>query len=437
VTVVRTALLAGVVDPRRIVGADREHAAYDHFCMRHGLTPSAQAVTLYLTSLLDSGHVHGRGLRYRLHLLDLHARIAGMTPPSQDPDLRRYLRGLHRAASLALPEKGVDPLHVELLHTVLDAIAKPRRPQLRDAAVLLLANATGLPTQVLSALRWDHVRFQTASIEVTVPPMPRRGPRLYSPLTVPATAGASCPREALLRWRREAGPAQQPVFSLNGRSCDVSEIRPVVALLSRSPSRAGNVRPRLAGDRLEGLVARILAPQPRAVRDRALLLLAFTAALGTDEAARLLQANVVTTDKGLRLRLPNRAQLWTAVPASRHDAPCPADAWRGWQQVMRARGVAGPDRPAFTRIAGVVVKPEPLQDQGLNLIVDQACAAAALRGDWSFTSLRSGFIRTAIRAGAPEHIVGRQAGLTALKSVGTHACREQLVRQNAAGQVGL
>ncbi len=295
---------------------------------------------------------------------------------------------------------------------MVDAIARPRRQQLRDAAVLLLANATGLPTQVLGALRWDHVQFRRASLEVTVPPMPSRGPRPYSPLTVPAASGGCCPREALLRWRREAGPAQQPLFSLNHRSCDVSEIRPVVSLLGTAPSRPGSARLRLAGEGLEGLVAQILAPQPRAVRDRALLLLAFTAALGTDEARRLLQADVVATDRGLQLRLPGRAEPWTAVPASRHGAPCPADAWHGWQHVLQARGLWSPDRPAFTQLAGLVVKSQPLHEQGLNLIIHQDCAAAGLSGDWSFTSLRSGFIRTAIRAGAPEHVVGRQAGLT-------------------------
>ena len=436
-TAARTVLLAGVVQPRRLVGSQREHAAYEDFCGHHDGTPSAQAVTLYLTSLWDSGQVHGRGLRYRLHLLDLHARFAGEAVPSHDQDLRRYLRGLHREASLALPERGVDPLHVELLHAVLDVLARPQRRQVRDAALLLLANSTGLPTQVLSELRWDQVRFMRDSVQITLPPMARRGPRTHSQLTVAATSAPCCARQALLRWRQEAGPAQQPVFSLNGRSCDVGEIRPVLALLRGAPSRAGNRQPRLAGKRLDGAVAQLLAPRPRAVRDRALLLLAVTAALGTDEARRLLQGDVVSTAQGLRLRLPGRAELWTAVPASRHGAPCPAAAWRAWQRVLRARGLASPRRPAFMQITGLVVKPEPLHQQGLNLIMHQDCAAAGLSGEWSFTSLRSGFIRTALRAGAPEHIVGRQAGLRALKSVSTHANREQVIRQNAAGQVGL
>lgn len=300
-TAARTVLLAGVVQPRRLVGSQREHAAYENFCSHHHLTPSAQAVTLYLTSLWDSGQVHGRGLRYRLHLLDLHARLAGEAVPSQDQDLRRYLRGLHREASLALPERGVDPLHVELLHAVLDVLTRPQRQQVRDAALLLLANSTGLPTQVLSELRWDQVRFLRGSVQITVPPMARRGPRTHSQLTVAATSAPCCVRQALLRWRQQAGPAQQPVFSLNGRSCDVGEIRPVLALLGGAPSRPGSARPRLGGKRLNVVVAQVLAPRPRAVRDRALLLLAFTAALGTDEARRLLQVDVVTTDSGLRL----------------------------------------------------------------------------------------------------------------------------------------
>ncbi len=434
----RAEILAGAVDPRRHVGAQREQAAYESFCAEHALTPSAQAVTLYLTWLLDTERVHGRGLRYRLHLLDLHARLAGATVPSQDRDLRRYLRGLHREAALASPERGVDPLHVEMLHAVLDAIARPRRHQLRDVALLALANATGLPAQVLSELTWDRVRFLRQSLEVIVPPMPRRGARPYSPISVQATPARCCPRETLLVWRREVGPAQQPVFSLNGRSCDVADLRPVMTLLGAAPSPQTDIRrPRLSTPHSKHLADRLLAPHPRSVRDRALLLIAFTAALGTDEARRLRQADVVTAERGLRIRVAGRAETWTGVPAGRPGAPCPVEAWQRWEEVLTERGISGGDRPAFTQIAGLVVRSEPLQEAGLNLIMHQDCAEAGLRGDWSFTSLRSGFIRTAIRAGAPEHVVGRQAGLTALKSVGRHANREQLVRVNAAGMVGL
>lgn len=187
----RAAVLSRAVRQRRLVGAAREHAAYEQFRERHGLAPSPHAVTLYLTHLLDTGAVHGRGLRYRLHLLDLHARLAGRPVPSADQDLRRYLRGLHREASLASPEKGVDPLHAEALRAVLDAVARPRRQQVRDAALLLLADASGLPDAVLGALRWDQIRFRRASVEIAVPPMPGRAPGL--------TALCWCPPERALR----------------------------------------------------------------------------------------------------------------------------------------------------------------------------------------------------------------------------------------------
>jgi hypothetical protein len=175
----------------------------------------------------------------------------------------------------------------------------------------------------------------------------------------------------------------------------------------------------------------------RAVRDSALLLVSWTAALGTDDARRLRQGDIRRVDRGLLLRVPGRAEAWTAVPAARDAAPCPAAAWDQWHDLLDRLELTGDHLPAFMQVSGSVVKHRPIAQQGLNRLVRQDCALAELRGHWAFTSLRTGFIRTAIRSGAPEHIVARQAGLSALHSVSTHARRELLVRDNVAGRVGL
>jgi integrase len=433
----RAAVLARAVRQRRLVGAGREHAAYEQFCAERRVSPSPEAVTLYLTHLLDTGTAHGRGLRYRLQLLDLHARLSGAPVPSADRDLRRYLRGLHREASLATPEKGVDPLHAETLCAALDAVVRPLPQQVRDVALLLLADASGLPDAVLVALRWDQIRFRPSAVVVTVPGTPARGRRGWSPLTVPANDGPTCPRRALLAWRHAAGPAQQPVFGIDGAAALMDNARAVLRLLGPPPRPADIGRPRTHPEQLTDLAHGLLAPRPRAVRDTALLLIAWTAALGTDDARKLRQCDVRREARGLLLRVPGRAQPWTAVPASRGTAPCPASAWDRWRDLLSDQGLADDRLPAFTQIAGTVVKPGRIGEQGLNQLVQQDCARAGLRGEYSFTSLRSGFIRTAVRSGAPEHVVARQAGLAALHSVGTHARREMLVRENVARLVGL
>jgi integrase len=433
----RAAVLARAVRQRRLVGAAREHAAYELFCGQRRISPSPEAVTLYLTHLLDTGRVHGRGLRYRLQLLDLHARLSGAPVPSADRDLRRYLRGLHREASLASPEKGVDPLHAETLRAVLDAVGRPLPQQVRDVALLLLADASGLPDAVLVALRWDQIRFRPAAVDVTAPGTPVRGHRGCSPLTVPAHDGPTCPRRALLAWRHASGPAQQPIFGIDGAAALMDNARAVLRLLGPPPRPADIGRPRTHPEQLNGLARGLLAPRPRAVRDTALLLIAWTAALGTDDARQLRQADVRREARGLLIRVPGRAQPWAAVPASRGTAPCPASAWDRWHELLSDHGLADDRLPAFTQISGTVVKPGRIGEQGLNRLVQQDCVRADLRGEYAFTSLRSGFIRTAVRSGAPEHVVARQAGLAALHSVGTHARREMLVSDSVARLVGL
>lgn len=428
----RTEALRLAASPDRVSAAGREYGAYTRFCADAGVVPSPEAVPLYLTWLLEEGRVHGRGLRYRLQLLDVHARLSGGPVPSQNADLRLYLRGLHRRAALASPETGITPLHKEAVHSLVQALFRPQLSQLRDAALLVLAAGTRLPAQVLRDLRWDQVRFNRDSVVVTVPDPPARSGRTETSFILPATGRSTCPRASLLAWRRAAGPSNGPVFGMSGRPADVGRMRPVLALLG--PARTIG---RLREPSLARAVAETLAPGPQAVRDRALVLIAFHAALGTDEAAALRQGDVRCEPRGIFVRLAGRREPVTPVPRAAGSRFCPAEAWEDWQELLCLRGLVECERPAFPKISWGSVTSSSMAAPGLNLLVHRACEAAGLTGTYSFTSLRSGFIRSAVRAGVPEHVLARHVGLERLNSVGTHVDRELLLSSNAAALVGL
>ncbi len=154
----------------RTAAARDEAERYAAFRLRHGLPDTVDAVALYLTWLLDSGSPppSGARLRYRLRLLDIDAVTHGYLKPSADRHLRTYLRGLHREAALG-PERNRSPLYTEDVRACLDAVAADRLQQSRDVSMLLLANATGLPVDVLRQLRWDQIRLRRRSLTVDVP----------------------------------------------------------------------------------------------------------------------------------------------------------------------------------------------------------------------------------------------------------------------------
>jgi integrase len=432
-TPARREAFARALPAERLRRAAAENDALEEFVRRHGLPRTADAVAVYLTSLIDAGADHGRGLRHRLALLDLHARACGRQAPSDDRDLRRYLRGLHRHAALEHAERGVDPLRRELLAAVVDAAARPTPSQLRDAALLLVADGAGLPAQVLHGLRWEHARFGPGSVEIALPWTPRYG-RWPSPVRLDDAPGRPSARDALLAWRRCVGPANGPMWSPGPRPRDRSKMRPVLALLG-PPATRGRREP-LPPPVIGAMVDRVLAARARALRDAALLLVAYGAALGTDDARRLRQGDVRSDGRGLVVHVAGR-RAPTAIRRRTDDGPCAATAWDAWREALAGAGAQDPALPAFTQIRGAAVTRLPMDKQGLNLVVAQRCEQASLDGDYAFTSLRAGFLRTAARAGVPAHVVAGHAGLAALRSVEVHARRENLVRTSAAGRVGL
>lgn len=412
-----------------------EQARFLSFCAHYGLPATPEAVALYLVHLLDSRSRSMAALRYRLRLLDLAAGLAGQPLPSRDTGLRLFLRGLRRTLATGL-EHNRTPLYLEDIDSLLHAVDRDRTHQLRDIALVLLADATTLPADVLRQLSWHQLRLRRAELVVTLPEQWRaRGPR--GRLTVAARTGPTCPVEAIRDWSRHVGPANGYAFTTRaGRPPGMRRVAQLLAPLpSRGPLWRRGIIP-AGDDLLLPYVQALASPRPRELRDRAAILLSFTACLTAEQARQLRVGDVSKVPEGLLLRVPGRSRA-VGVPRGRLAHRCPVTAWTAWREALAAQGLDHDDQPAFPQVQQQEISSRPLDGYGPTWLVKQRCEQAALYGDYGFTSLRIGFIRTAARAGVPEQVILRQAGLSRLDSVLLHVRRERLISHSIAGQVGL
>src|SRR3954465_7752845 len=145
----REPLLATAQTPRRLRAMEREQTAFSEFIRRTGVLESTEALILYLTYLAHVRGLSGKAVRRRLTLLDLSRRVAGETPWGGQVEVQTFLRGLHHDKPLGPTNERSDPVYPETLHALVDAVMLPRHDQLRDRALLLLANETLWPAAVL------------------------------------------------------------------------------------------------------------------------------------------------------------------------------------------------------------------------------------------------------------------------------------------------
>ena len=200
-------------------------------------------------------------------------------------------------------------------------------------------------------------------------------------------------------------------------------------------SRRARARPRLSDIDLDPILCDVMQPTLKQLRDRALILVGFAAALRTFEATGAKTGWFHEDERGLLIDTPLRREV-TAVEAL--GGPyCPVEAWRQWIVELRRLERHESADPAFPRIRGREVGASPLGENGLNRLVALRAKAAGLEDDYKFTNLRDGWIRDALRAGAPAHDIAAHADLRSLAAVAKHEKRENLLRDNIAGRLGL
>ncbi len=150
-------------------------------------------------------------------------------------------------------------------------------------------------------------------------------------------------------------------------------------------------------------LARIVAALPETrlgLRDRAIILLGFAAALRRSEIAALDVADLTFADDGVELRVrasktdQRRAGARVFVPIG--GALCPVRALRGWLEISAIE-----DGALFRRISrGDRVMPARLAGQGVGSAVKRAGEAAGLDAQAiGGHSLRAGFVTEAAKRG--------------------------------------
>ena len=188
----------------------------------HGM-PEAVEAALRKHGHLRAGGPHAAStVRRRLALWSTFHRWLGFEGPFSSPNLRAALRLAARAARLPRGRKSAKPLTRDVLERLIAACSKGTLADKRDAALLLLAFASGgRRRSEIAALRMEDI--------VERPPVPAdrstpQGPKLpVLALRLGRTKTASRedderalavgrPVEALRAWLEAAGISSGPVF---------------------------------------------------------------------------------------------------------------------------------------------------------------------------------------------------------------------------------
>jgi integrase len=186
-------------------------------------------------------------------------------------------------------------------------------------------------------------------------------------------------------------------------------------------------------------ILRSLPDSKSGKRDRALLLLGFTAALRRSEIASLQVGDVVEVEEGLRVTVresktdPSRIGREVGIPRRRRLDRCPVEAVRQWTSAVYLD-----DGPLFRSISRYGRVGDALSSGAVGEIIKRVAARAGItEHDFSGHSLRAGFVTAAAAAGAPERSIMAQTGHRSVQTVRAYIRSGSLFLENAADYIKL
>jgi integrase len=272
------------------------------------------------------------------------------------------------------------------------------------------------------AYRSDWADFEAWCVACNANPLPA-SPELVG-LYLAACAGSLKPSTLSRRIVSISAAHRLGGFELDTRH---PAIRETLTGIKREHGTARKEKaPLLIGD-----LRRAVKAAPK-LRDRALLLVTFAAALRRSEASAMNIADLTFTEDGLTLFLPRRkndqegAGTKIGVPYGSDPATCPV-------RVLRAYIEERDLGPVFLNQSG-----GRLGDRSVALIVKRAVSRIGLDpAEFGGHSLRAGFATSAAKAGAPERAIMRQTGHRSLPMLRRYIRDGELFTENAAAVVGL
>lgn len=179
---------------------------------------------------------------------------------------------------------------------------------------------------------------------------------------------------------------------------------------------------------------------PKALRDRALLLIGFAAALRRSEISAIDLDHIRFGAEGVVLTLPRRKTdqegegTEIGIPFGKDEAYCPVRTLQAW---IAEAGIT--EGAVFLSIGkGGRILQSRLGDKDVARAIKKAVAVAGYEADqFGGHSLRSGFATTAGRAGVPERVIMLQTGHKSLPVLRGYIRRGALFTENAAAMIGL
>ena len=182
----------------------RDWADFAAWCRRAGavsLPADAATVAAFLTA--GSGRLSPGALARHLAAIAAEHKVYGLASPTRDPAVKAVLKAIRRAAS---PRRDPPPSPAKLARMI--AGCPGDLAGLRDRALLLLMQATGLGRAALVSLDAEAVRLTGAGCELRLAAEKtwRTNQLTRSPDL------ARCPVHALQEWLRVSQTSFGPVF---------------------------------------------------------------------------------------------------------------------------------------------------------------------------------------------------------------------------------
>lgn len=354
----------------------------------------------------------------RLHAISKLHVLAGLAPLSQHHRVRTVMNGLRRSFGVR-PVFAKAAIMMDGLQRMLGCVNAATVRSLQHRALALLWHHTGLTAGQAARLQWADVELGESRVTLRLPP-DRRGAARRTVTLLAHHDTLLCPVTTLRELRTMTGSAW--VFSAaDGRALTRQTLHNELTVLRRRLPVS-----RRRGEQLPALLS--ASPhdrQPTALRDSAILLVGYAAALRSANVAALRWRDLRRHRDEWVITLAssktdqNGEGFALLVPTADAGLPSPAAALTAWRDHVAA--VIGgdpqqllPDEPVFCAIdrhgnlrrrKNRFGRPEPLTGKALCELVQRYALKAGLdgadrdRNAYGSHSLRIGFVNQALADG--------------------------------------